>query len=132
MEPYFTEPGYEKLAQSELGRRNSQLYSEKAYILSRRFIVHALEEGIQGFEAELECLYLQGGRLASSIARARHLVAQEECTLAPNAEAWSTQLTKGGVLALRRILVELERVQQAAESKATPHFAALPTSSDSE
>lgn len=40
---------------------NSQLYSEKAYILARGFVKHVLQHPVQGFENVIEWLYLPPG-----------------------------------------------------------------------
>ncbi|CAD6973996.1 unnamed protein product [Tilletia controversa] len=52
-EPWFTEPAYEKLQETEDGKINSALYSEKAYILSRDFVRRALKRPVFGLEKEI-------------------------------------------------------------------------------
>jgi ubiquitin-conjugating enzyme E2 O len=111
-EPYFTEPAFEKTAGTSLGQQNSLLYSEKAYILSRRFIAHALRHPLAGFEADLESIYWQDGRLSATIQMASTLLAQDKATGVTNADGRPVQLTKGGAIMLQQVLRELQALQR--------------------
>ena len=55
---YFCEPAYEKFRGSNEGALNSRLYNEKAYVLSRGFILRALENPPSSLEDEIRGFYL--------------------------------------------------------------------------
>jgi len=57
-EPYFCEPAYEKFRGTNEGALNSRLYNEKAYVLSRGFILRALERAPSSLEDEIKGFYL--------------------------------------------------------------------------
>ena len=65
-DPFYNEAGYEG---AEGYRNESLLYSEKAFIMARNFVKHALTRPVAGFEDVLAWLYLpkskHGGQLAS-------------------------------------------------------------------
>ncbi|KAI5821494.1 hypothetical protein BZA77DRAFT_289264 [Pyronema omphalodes] len=60
-EPWYNEAGYNIYEGSEQVALNSQLYSERAYILARGFVKHVLQTPVQGFESVIEWLYLPPG-----------------------------------------------------------------------
>lgn len=55
---YFCEPAYEKFRGTSEGALNSRLYNEKAYVLSRGFILRALEIPPGSLEDEIRGFYL--------------------------------------------------------------------------
>jgi len=55
---YFCEPAYEKFRGTNEGALNSRLYNEKAYVLSRGFILRALERAPSSLEDEIKGFYL--------------------------------------------------------------------------
>ena len=55
---YFCEPAYEKFRGTNEGALNSRLYNEKAYVLSRGFILRALERPPGSLEDEIRGFYL--------------------------------------------------------------------------
>jgi len=55
---YFCEPAYEKFRGTNEGALNSRLYNEKAYVLSRGFILRALETPPGSLEDEIRGFYL--------------------------------------------------------------------------
>jgi hypothetical protein len=55
---YFCEPAYEKFRGTNEGALNSRLYNEKAYVLSRGFILRALEKPPNSLEDEIRGFYL--------------------------------------------------------------------------
>ncbi|KZT36569.1 hypothetical protein SISSUDRAFT_1049714 [Sistotremastrum suecicum HHB10207 ss-3] len=116
-EPWFCEPAYEKLRGTDEAVVNSRLYSEKAYVLSRGFVRHALEVPPQGFEEELSTIYYMQGRLERVINQSKVLM--ERCKgktpeAAPSdpysPELW---LTEGGVILLSKTLRKLEAILAA-------------------
>ena len=58
MDRYFCEPAYEKFRGTNEGALNSRLYNEKAYVLSRGFILRALEKPPSSLEDEIRGFYL--------------------------------------------------------------------------
>jgi ubiquitin-protein ligase len=53
-QPYFNEAGYERLMGNQEDIRNAAMYSERAFLLSIRSILHALEELPEPFEKETQ------------------------------------------------------------------------------
>ena len=66
---YFCEPAYEKFRGTSEGALNSRLYNEKAYVLSRGFILRALEKPPFSLEAEIQGFYLSPPPLEGGSAR---------------------------------------------------------------
>ena len=66
-EPYYNEAGFEVLSASDDNAVASRNYSERAYILTRDFVAHALEEPPAGLEHELRWLYLGPPALLSRV-----------------------------------------------------------------
>jgi hypothetical protein len=58
LDRYFCEPAYEKFRGTGEGALNSRLYNEKAYVLSRGFILRALEIPPGSLEDEIRGFYL--------------------------------------------------------------------------
>lgn len=112
-EPWFCEPGYEKLRGTEEGAVNSRLYNEKAYVLSRGFVRRALEIPLGGLQAELSWLYYTTGKLAKILRDSRLLVEKSrQSTSSPAAaddrDVAVPRLTAGGIITLERTLVKLQ------------------------
>jgi ubiquitin-conjugating enzyme E2 O len=61
-QPYYNEAGYETLVGKPEGRRNALPYSENAYILSLRTILHVLHRPPQGFEEFVKDHFRRQGR----------------------------------------------------------------------
>ncbi|KAM0850779.1 hypothetical protein ACQ4PT_052851 [Festuca glaucescens] len=61
-QPYYNEAGYETLVGKPEGRRNALPYSENAYILSLRTILHVLRRPPQGFEEFVKDHFRRQGR----------------------------------------------------------------------
>ncbi|XP_006454656.1 hypothetical protein AGABI2DRAFT_114397 [Agaricus bisporus var. bisporus H97] len=116
-EPWFCEPGYEKLRGTEEGIINSRLYSEKAYVLSRGFIRRALELSPGSLESELTWLYYTQGRLQKVLNDSRTLVdksrknpnpSKEELEMDCTMDIAVPRLTVGGIITLERTLGKLQ------------------------
>ncbi|KAF8575728.1 hypothetical protein K439DRAFT_1419556 [Ramaria rubella] len=119
-EPWFCEPAYEKLRNTEEGFVNSRLYSEKAYVLSRGFVRRALEIPLGGLESEIKWFYYERKRLQEVIREAHGLIEkskQTEGSGVPTAALMSDRavprLSAGGALMLSRTLAKLEALWQA-------------------
>jgi ubiquitin-conjugating enzyme E2 O len=98
---------------SPLTSRNSRLYSEKAYVLSRNFIRRALDIPIGSFEQEVEWLYYADRRLEKVVKAARALIQKsfkEDVTSAAPSEAAVPVLSEGGVIMLERTVKKLEGI----------------------
>jgi ubiquitin-conjugating enzyme E2 O len=95
---------------------NERLYSERAYFLSRGFVKWALENAVEGFEREIQYLYLDedGPQLAKSvIENGRQVIAHSEVSGDDDGE-WErgrvTRVSRGGLEVLKRTIVSLERL----------------------
>ncbi|CDZ96814.1 Ubiquitin-conjugating enzyme [Phaffia rhodozyma] len=82
-EPYFCEPSYENLRGTPEVKIHSEdmmafgsllAYIEKAFVLTRAFILHALKYPIQGFESEISTFYFARGKLENVIDNSRRLI----------------------------------------------------------
>lgn len=88
----------------------SRLYSEKAYVLSRGFVLRALEIPLGGLEAEIRWLYYTEGRLAKVLCDSRTLIQKSqsgEVVVADQSLA-VPRLTTGGIIMLERTLSKLQ------------------------
>lgn len=56
--PFYNEAGFEGYHEEKLYRHESQQYSEKAFVMARGFVKHALNKPPQGLEDVLSYLYL--------------------------------------------------------------------------
>lgn len=56
--PFYNEAGFESYSEEKLYTRESQQYSEKAYVMARGFVKHALSSPVKGLEDVLAYLYL--------------------------------------------------------------------------
>ncbi|KZT57865.1 hypothetical protein CALCODRAFT_495702 [Calocera cornea HHB12733] len=118
-EPWYCEPAYEKLRGTQEAEVSSRLYSEKAYVLSRGFVRHALDQLPGGLESEVQWHYYEKGVLAKVIHDANELIAKSESepegSTVPSDRA-IPRLTQGGILPLRRTLVKLQAILDARTS----------------
>lgn len=57
-EPFYNEAGFEALVGTEESKMTSQIYSERAFVLSRGFVKTALQKGAPGMEDVIYWLYL--------------------------------------------------------------------------
>ncbi|TFL06373.1 hypothetical protein BDV98DRAFT_559298 [Pterulicium gracile] len=118
-EPWFCEPAYEKFRGTEDGIVNSRLYNERAYILSRNFIKHALEVSIGGFHDELQSFYFERGTLAKVVTAARDLIERSGQVEEANGEPLDLavpRLSSGGVISLTRTLKKLQYLSDAGRA----------------
>ncbi|BFZ55041.1 hypothetical protein PYCC9005_002079 [Savitreella phatthalungensis] len=68
-EPYFNEPGYENLRDTEHGRLHSLQYSERAYLLTRDFVANSIEMAASSFASEIRWLYVGPPSILSKVIR---------------------------------------------------------------
>ncbi|KXN83875.1 putative ubiquitin-conjugating enzyme E2 23 [Leucoagaricus sp. SymC.cos] len=125
-EPWFCEPGYEKLRGTEEGTINSRLYSEKAYVLARGFVRRALEIPLGGLEEEIKLFYYGQGRLRKVLDESMALIekskrdpnpSKEELEVEGSADVAISRLTTGGIILLERTLNKLQGFLDAHTSK---------------
>jgi ubiquitin-conjugating enzyme E2 O len=57
-QPFYNEAGFESYGEENLYRRESQQYSEKAYVMARGFVKHAVISPVKGLQDVLAYLYL--------------------------------------------------------------------------
>ncbi|MCJ1473772.1 hypothetical protein MMC13_002423 [Lambiella insularis] len=57
-EPFYNEAGYDAYVGTSETRTNSALYAEKATVMAKGFVMHAVVNGVPGLEAILSWLYL--------------------------------------------------------------------------
>ncbi|KAF5866349.1 hypothetical protein ETB97_012515 [Aspergillus alliaceus] len=134
--PFYNEAGYEALAADDDRRIESTQYTEKAFLLTRRFIQHALENYIAGLEDVLAWHYLADPRqqqadlcnrprlLRRAINEALGMIEHHNSTPAGEklseeraASAFVSRLSLGAVVMLRKHITALERIESAADAR---------------
>ncbi|KAK6346941.1 hypothetical protein TWF696_007037 [Orbilia brochopaga] len=129
-EPYYNEAGFNVYLGAEEATVNANLYSERAYILSRGFVKRVLEQPVPGLEDILIWLYdpRQGSGmqlLREVVAKGKDIVknSEENITLPSASTAASAtsnlastgtdgipKLTAGAIVLLRKTLASLEDI----------------------
>lgn len=122
-EPWYNEAGFSIYQGSADVSLASQLYSEKAFMLARGFVRHALEHPVQGFEDVIEWLYLKKepegpGLLRQVLERANKVIERSEGPGAENLGIDDTpegvgRVSKGALVMLKR---DLEALKKRIES----------------
>lgn len=123
------EAGFNVYEGSREASLSSQLYSEKAFILARGFVEHALRHNIQGFEDVIDWLYIssndddsestfQSGPqlLKAVVIKAREVISRSESneiiTINDTADGVG-RVSQGALVLLRRNLRKLEAILEA-------------------
>ncbi|KAB8259173.1 hypothetical protein BDV32DRAFT_124645 [Aspergillus pseudonomiae] len=133
--PFYNEAGYETLAAEEDRRVESTQYTEKAFLITRTFIQHALESPIAGLEDVLAWHYFAEPRqgqndtcirprlLRRAIDEALSMIEHHNRTPAGEklseehaASAFVSRLSLGAVVMLRKHINTLEKIELAASS----------------
>lgn len=86
------------------------MYNEKAYVLSRAFVLRALKIPLGGLEREMEFLYYQNHRLKKVLDDARALINKSKAmsnVADADQDLAVPRLTGGGILTLERTLAKL-------------------------
>lgn len=134
-EPYFNEAGFEVLANSDESRTTSALYTERAFVLARGFLQHALGGTPGGVGDIIRWLYdcrstAQGPRLLHTVieeAKARMMRENRD----PNSGATTSQtsqaqkLSRGASIMLERTITWLENYYAQEQQSPTSETPAL-------
>lgn len=101
---------------------SSRLYNEKAYVLSRGFVRHALQIPLGGLDDVIKDIYFNRGRLGKIIKSAKDLMEKSKEKEGANETSDSAvpRLTAGGVLTLTRTLDKLQDIQLDHERSPPP------------
>lgn len=127
------EAGYEAFASEGDSRIESTQYTEKAFVMTRSFIKHALENSIPSFEDVLAWHYLPGPvgngeterpqLLKKAIAEADRMIEHHNSTRdngtvkgGPVASPFVARLSLGAVVMLRKHITALKKILSAATS----------------
>ena len=89
--PFYNEAGFESYGEEKLYTRESQQYSEKAYVMARGFVKHALSTPVKGLEDVLAYLYLPPRNSPNAASR------QNDSTM-PSAQAAATSSDRHDLL----------------------------------
>ncbi|RAL07114.1 ubiquitin-conjugating enzyme E2 [Aspergillus homomorphus CBS 101889] len=130
--PYYNEPGFETLATVEEMRIDSMQYTEKTFLMTRKFIKHALGKPVFGIEDILAWTYLPSPTNAKDMNRpcllhraildARAMIehhnkaASEQDTHAKDASEYLSRLSLGAVVVLQKLIADLERIEASCRS----------------
>ncbi|KAF7586642.1 hypothetical protein BBP40_008533 [Aspergillus hancockii] len=133
--PFYNEAGYEALAAGDHKNVESTQYTEKTFLLTRKFIQHALENPIAGLEDVLAWHYLADPRqeentcnrprlLRRAIDEALYMIEHHNRTSAGKklseehaASAFVSRLSLGAVVMLRKHVTALEQIESAANAR---------------
>ncbi|RDW86862.1 ubiquitin-conjugating enzyme E2 [Aspergillus mulundensis] len=119
--PFYNEAGYESLAAEGSRCIEASQYTEKVFLMTRRFILRALEHPVSGLEDVLAWNYVPGSTrprlLGKAIQRARQMIEHHDCPSEqidqdPAASAFCSRLSLGGVVMLQKHLSALERLER--------------------
>lgn len=109
-EPYYNEAGYDILSAKDTAIAAAN-YSERAYVLTRAFVAHALQHPIQGLEKEISWLYRGPPAFLNLVmTRAEGVVANSEgrdFDAAMADEGDILKVSRGALLLLKRTLKTL-------------------------
>ena len=75
-QPFYNEAGFEAYGEEKIYTLESQQYSEKAFVLARGFVKHALTNPVKGLEDVLTWTYLPSAEPSSPIGNNRGLLAK--------------------------------------------------------
>jgi ubiquitin-conjugating enzyme E2 O len=77
-------------------------------VLSREFILRALELRLGGLESELEWMYLSDGRLKKALNDSEALIERSKLDIEEDRNLAVSKLTAGGVILLQRTITKLK------------------------
>ncbi|RAK98271.1 ubiquitin-conjugating enzyme E2 [Aspergillus ibericus CBS 121593] len=125
-DPFYNEAGYEALAAEGNRRVESSQYTEKTFLMTRKFIKHALEQPVVGMEDVVAWNYLAIPADSSDNNRPVLLRRAIEAALAmiehynsstsgdgSSASAFVSRLSLGAVVMLRKHVTDLEKLEAA-------------------
>ncbi|KAF3917392.1 hypothetical protein ABW21_db0204681 [Orbilia brochopaga] len=136
-EPYYNEAGFNVYLGAEEATVNANLYSERAYILSRGFVKRVLEQPVPGLEDILVWLYDPGSDsgmklLREVVDKGKEIVKDSgenmtmasastsenaTSTLPPTRTDGIPKLTAGAIVLLRKTLASLEDILAKTSSQ---------------
>lgn len=129
-EPYYNEAGFDALVGSDESRVTSAQYSERALVMAKGFVRHALRHPVGGLEVVVDWLYLPGPGerpqlLKKILETSREIVRRSEAkddmsgeavvrpALASSEEV--TRVSSGALVLLRKHVLALEECLARAE-----------------
>ncbi|KAL4907980.1 hypothetical protein BDW74DRAFT_148341 [Aspergillus multicolor] len=119
--PFYNEAGYENLAAEGSRCIEASQYTEKVFLMTRSFILRALEHPVRGLEDVLAWNYVPGSTrphlLRTAIEKARQMIERHDSTSKhldpdPLASALCSRLSLGGVVMLQKHLGALEKLER--------------------
>ncbi|KAL6240011.1 hypothetical protein BDW75DRAFT_992 [Aspergillus navahoensis] len=128
-DPFYNEAGYESLAAEGSRVVESSRYTEKVFLMARRFILHALEHPISGLENVLIWNYVPGPPstrpqlLRKAIQDAREMIEHHDRTSESDqgsrASPFCSRLSLGAVLMLRKLVSTFEKLETDLKTRVT-------------
>lgn len=117
-EPYYNEAGYDVHRSAPETKLSSALYTERAYFRARAFITHALTNGAEPFEQELEYLYRSQAEdaprlLDKAVEAAKEVVERSASNCEEGERDGLRTMSLGAVVMLRRQVEKLEALRAA-------------------
>ncbi|KAL5000292.1 hypothetical protein BDV10DRAFT_163138 [Aspergillus recurvatus] len=119
--PFYNEAGYESLAAEGSRVIESSRYTEKVFLMTRRFILHALEHPVRGLEDVLIWNYVPGPPstrpqlLRKAIQDAKEMIEHHDRTSesdqSSQASAFCSRLSLGAVVMLRKLVSTFEKLE---------------------
>ncbi|KAL4878665.1 hypothetical protein BJY04DRAFT_195362 [Aspergillus karnatakaensis] len=126
--PFYNEAGYEAFAVEDTRHLESSQYTEKVFVMTRRFILHALENPIRGLEDALIWHYLpdpsstRPGLLHRAIEEASRMIehydrVSVQAKQEPPASLFCSRLSLGAVVMLKKHVNALKELMLDASAE---------------
>lgn len=135
-QPFYNEAGFEGYAEDKAYSLEAQRYNEKAYVMARGFVRHAVAAPVQGLEDVLAWQYLphdsSPGLLSQVAARAQRLMGSSEQRNGSDdlldgegsndnqTKVFLRPLSQGAVVMLKKTIQLLENLMAAFRGEVTP------------
>lgn len=121
-DPYYNEAGYEILSVRDTAIASAN-YSERAYVLSRGFVVHVLQNTIPGMAQELKWLYQSTPNYLEVIINRAELVVQnskgdQDYNLVNDSSV--NKVSRGALVLLERCLSSLRSIHKQSKTHESP------------
>ncbi|RAH72853.1 ubiquitin-conjugating enzyme E2 [Aspergillus aculeatinus CBS 121060] len=124
--PFYNEPGFETLATDEEKRIDSIQYTERAFLLTRKLMIHALANEVSGFDDVTSWLYFPASTIALDMNRPHlirraiddalamiehhHRTSTGQDPAVGDASAYMSRLSLGAVVMLQKHIADLEKL----------------------
>lgn len=112
--PYYNEAGYDAVQNTDESAVNAELYSERTFVLSRGFVLYALENNVEEFQNVIEYLYFKQSYLRKILEWEKEVLDNSETDqITSSTSDRITRVTKGARILLLKNYQSLKRLADA-------------------